>query len=181
MQPRDPSSVDADAIDLRASGAAGAPEPDAREPGASDDDVDPDNPFSLGTASPSAPVAAPEAASPPSGVRLRHRSDVVPAQPLGPGPIPGPVAGREGTLDLTDVGPAGADEGPGFLPAQPSQRRIWWMVIRLLASAGIIGIGTAVGAILGAAGVDTWLVALVVAALCVVLTAPLWSVRWTRR
>jgi hypothetical protein len=100
---------------------------------------------------------------------------------LGPGPIPGPIAGSEGTLDLTDVGPARADEGPEFLPAQPPQRRVWWMVIRLLASAAIIGIGTAVGAILGAAGVHSWLIALVVAAVCVVLTAPLWSVRRARR
>jgi len=175
VQPRDPSSVDADAIDLRAPGA----EADGREPAPPDDDVDPDNPFSLGTAGSS--TAASPAEAPPSGVRLRHRSDVVPAQPLGPGPMPGPVAGEDGTLDLTAVGPAGTHEGPEFLPAEPSQRRIWWMVIRLLASAGIIGIGTAVGAILGAAGVDSWLVALVVAALCVVLTAPLWSIRWARR
>jgi hypothetical protein len=180
VQPRDPSSVDADAIDLRASRAAGAPEPDDREPVASEDEVDPDNPFSLGSAGSSSTAASPQAA-PPSGVRLRHRSDVVPGQPLGPGPIPGPIAGRDGTLDLTHVGPAGVDEGPEFLPVEPSRRRVWWMVIRLLASAGIIGIGTTVGAILGAAGVDTWIAALVAAALSVVLTAPLWSMRWARR
>ena len=183
MQPRDPSSVDADAIDLRGRAPDGPSTGGDAEDGAEeleeldelDDSPDPDNPFLLG------PVVARHTAPPPSGLKLRHRGDLTPGRPLGPGPIPGPVAGVEGRLDLTIVGPAGLDEGPVLLPPEPSRRRGWWVVIRLLASAGIIGIGTGLGAILGAAGLATWLVALVVSFVCVGLAALLWSLRLARR
>jgi len=175
VQPRDPSSVDADTIDLR---AAAADDPDGASRGgigADEDGPDPDNFFSLG------PPVARHSAPPPSGVMVRRRGEATAGEPLGPDPIPGPIDGIHGVLDLTDVGPAAAGEGPELLPLEPSRRRGWWLVVRLVASAGIIGIGTVVGAVLGAAGLDAWLVALVVAAVCVVLAAPLWSLRLARR
>jgi hypothetical protein len=65
----------------------------------------------------------------------------------------------------------------GFLSAQPARRQPESALARLVATAGIVGIGTAVGAILGSADVDAWLVAMVVATLSVVLAAILWRSR----
>lgn len=68
-------------------------------------------------------------------------------------------------------------EVPGFLPVQPQRRAAESILVRLIATAGVIGIGTAVGAILGANDVKSWILALVVSALSVVLSAVLWRSR----
>jgi hypothetical protein len=49
--------------------------------------------------------------------------------------------------------------------------------MRLIATAGIVGVGTALGAILVAQDVTGWIVGLVVSALSVLLAALLWSSR----
>ena len=49
--------------------------------------------------------------------------------------------------------------------------------MRLVATGGIIGIGTALAAILDSQEVEAWIVGLVVAALSVLLAAILWSSR----
>lgn len=72
---------------------------------------------------------------------------------------------------------ADTSDGGGFLSAKPTRRQPESALARLVATAGIVGIGTAVGAILGAADVETWLVALIVATLSVVLAAILWRSR----
>ena len=51
------------------------------------------------------------------------------------------------------------------------------LLMRLIATAGIIGIGVAIGAILAASKVQGWITGLVVAAVSVVLSAILWSSR----
>ena len=48
---------------------------------------------------------------------------------------------------------------------------------RLTATIGIVAIGTAIGAILGALDVAHWVTGLVVALACVVLAAVLWTVK----
>lgn len=48
---------------------------------------------------------------------------------------------------------------------------------RLTATLGIVAIGTAIGAILGALDVAHWVTGLVVALACVVLAAVLWTVK----
>jgi hypothetical protein len=48
---------------------------------------------------------------------------------------------------------------------------------RLVTTVGIVGIGTALAAILGSQDVDAWIVGLVVAILSVVLAAVVWSAR----
>jgi hypothetical protein len=50
-------------------------------------------------------------------------------------------------------------------------------MVRIIATAGVIGIATAVGAILGAKDVSTWVISLVVSALSVLLAAVLWRSR----
>lgn len=46
---------------------------------------------------------------------------------------------------------------------------------KIVMTLGIVGIGTAVGAILGTQDVDAWIVALVVSVLSVIFAALLWS------
>ena len=49
--------------------------------------------------------------------------------------------------------------------------------MRFIATAGIVGVATGLGAILGAADVTAWIIALVVSTLSVVLAAVLWRSR----
>ena len=51
------------------------------------------------------------------------------------------------------------------------------LVVRLVATGGIIGIGVALGAILAASKVQGWIIGLVIAAVSVILAALLWSSR----
>ena len=65
----------------------------------------------------------------------------------------------------------------GFLPERPERRTFESVFARLVATAGIVGIGTAIGAILAAADVASWVAALVVSVVTVVLAAVLWRSR----
>ena len=65
----------------------------------------------------------------------------------------------------------------GFLPERPQRRTFESVFARLVATAGIVGIGTAIGAILVAADVAGWVAALVVSIVTVVLAAVLWRSR----
>ncbi len=51
------------------------------------------------------------------------------------------------------------------------------LLVRIVATGGVIGIGVALGAILAASKVQGWIIGLVVAAASVVLSAVLWSSR----
>jgi len=76
--------------------------------------------------------------------------------------------------------PAAAELGavtPGFLPPRPPRAEAESAVVRVIATAGVIGISTAVGAILAASSVSGWVIALVVSTLSVVLAAVLWRSR----
>ena len=64
------------------------------------------------------------------------------------------------------------------LDAQASKRRQAGMAFqRLTATIGIVGIGTAIGAILGTVDVSQWVTGLVVSLACVVLAGVLWTVK----
>jgi hypothetical protein len=75
--------------------------------------------------------------------------------------------------------PANADApvGGGFLPERPERRTFESVFARVVATAGIVGIGTALGAILGAADVAAWIAGLVVSIVTVALAAMLWRSR----
>ncbi|HUJ64716.1 MAG TPA: hypothetical protein VLX59_04195 [Acidimicrobiales bacterium] len=76
------------------------------------------------------------------------------------------------------VGQVGAPPGePGFLPASPPRASLESAVVRLVATAGVVGIGTALGAILASSGVAGWIIGLAVSVVCVVLAALLWRSR----
>jgi hypothetical protein len=71
--------------------------------------------------------------------------------------------------------PAARDTG--FLPAEPSRRAPETVLVRVVANAGVVGIGTALGAILNANDVEGWITGLVVSAVSVILAAILWRSR----
>ena len=49
--------------------------------------------------------------------------------------------------------------------------------MRLIATGGIVGIGTAIAAIMASQGVAGWILGIVVAGVSVILAAVLWSAR----
>lgn len=78
---------------------------------------------------------------------------------------------------------AGADGSPqgrqgNMLPTRQRRRSALERVfVRLIATAGIVGIGVGLGAVLSSNKVQGWIVGLVVALVTVVLAALLWSSR----
>lgn len=74
---------------------------------------------------------------------------------------------------------SGASAGEGFLPTRKPRGRGGpeSAFVRIVATAGIVAIGVALGAILVSEKVEGWIVGLVVAAVSVILAAVLWSSR----
>jgi protein-S-isoprenylcysteine O-methyltransferase Ste14 len=65
-----------------------------------------------------------------------------------------------------------------MLPGRQRRRsRIERLLVRLIATGGVIGIGVALGAILTSNQVQGWIIGLVVAVVSIVLSAMLWSSR----
>ncbi len=64
-----------------------------------------------------------------------------------------------------------------MIPGRKRRRGLESVVMRLIATGGIIGIGTAIAAILGSQDVHHWITGLVVATVSVILAAILWSSR----
>jgi hypothetical protein len=77
----------------------------------------------------------------------------------------------------------GTDEAPqasggNMLPGRQGRRFVVERVlIRLVATGGIVGIGVLLGAVLGSNNVQGWIMGLVIALVTVVLSALLWSSR----
>ena len=69
------------------------------------------------------------------------------------------------------------EPGGTFLPERHGRRGFESLHVRLVATGGIVGIGTALAAILGSQDVDYWITGLAVAAVSVLLAAVLWSSR----
>jgi len=74
---------------------------------------------------------------------------------------------------------ASAERSPskGFLSPSPKRRAFESVFVRLVATAGVVGVGTALGAILAANDVAGWIVGLTVSLTSVVLAALLWRSR----
>jgi len=69
------------------------------------------------------------------------------------------------------------DDDPTFIPAHRRRLGVESFFVRLVATGGIVGIGTALAAILGSQDVAAWIIGLAVALLSVILAAILWSSR----
>jgi protein-S-isoprenylcysteine O-methyltransferase Ste14 len=65
-----------------------------------------------------------------------------------------------------------------MLPGRERRRTgIERLLVRLIATGGVIGIGVALGAILRSSNVQGWIIGLVVAIVSVILSGILWSSR----
>jgi protein-S-isoprenylcysteine O-methyltransferase Ste14 len=65
-----------------------------------------------------------------------------------------------------------------MLPGRQGRRfAVERVLVRLVATAGIVGVGVLLGAVLGSSNVQGWIMGLVVAIVSVVLSALLWSSR----
>jgi hypothetical protein len=70
------------------------------------------------------------------------------------------------------------EPAPNMLPGRQRRRLgIERMLVRLVATGGVIGVGVALGAILSSSNVQGWIIGLVVAIVSVILSAILWSSR----
>jgi protein-S-isoprenylcysteine O-methyltransferase Ste14 len=67
--------------------------------------------------------------------------------------------------------------GPGFLPATPGRREAESVFVRIIATAGVVGIGTLLGALLTANDVAGWIIGLVVSLVSVAIAGVLWRSR----
>ena len=76
-------------------------------------------------------------------------------------------------------GRSASREAPGNMLPDRGKRRfgIERLLVRLIATFGIIGVGVALGAILAASKVQGWIAGLVVAGVSVILAGLLWSSR----
>jgi hypothetical protein len=72
---------------------------------------------------------------------------------------------------------AGREEPGAFLPRRSRRSAVESFFARLVATGGIIGVGTAIGAGMAAGNVSGWLIGLVVSGVTVLLAAVLWSSR----
>jgi hypothetical protein len=65
-----------------------------------------------------------------------------------------------------------------MLPGRERRRtRVERLLVRLIATGGIIGIGVAIGAIMASSKSQGWLIGVVISVVSVVLAAILWSSR----
>jgi protein-S-isoprenylcysteine O-methyltransferase Ste14 len=77
-----------------------------------------------------------------------------------------------------EASPKPRPPGDGMLPPRKRRRfAVETVFMRLVATAGVVGIGVAVAAVMGSSDVDSWIIGLVVALLSVILAAILWSSR----
>lgn len=86
---------------------------------------------------------------------------------------PEPAADTPAHEPVTDA----RSERGVMIPERAGRSRIETFVMRLVATAGIIGIGVAIAAIMSSQKSQGWLIGLVVAIVSVILAAFLWSSR----
>ena len=167
-------------------GGGAAPRPRERDPGESDV-----------VAAPGERGLSDSEVAPVGGEGVPGESEVA---PVGGEGVPdesevAPVGG-EGVPGESEVAPVSGEGGPDELDAASARRRrerersgnmlprrerrrflIERLLMRLVATCGIVGIGTALGAILVSSNVRGWITGFVVALVSVMLSAILWSSR----
>jgi hypothetical protein len=72
---------------------------------------------------------------------------------------------------------AGPPPGETMLPQRRGRMVVETIFMRIVATAGVVGICVAIAAILGSQSVEAWIIGLVVSVVSVVLAAALWSSR----
>jgi hypothetical protein len=98
-------------------------------------------------------------------------------QDIGSAPWPDESAERFAPVAVDTETSSSAAAHEGFLPSQPERYGSESVLVRLVATIGVVAIGTAVGSILIANAVAGWISSLVVASVSVALAAVLWRSR----
>jgi hypothetical protein len=80
---------------------------------------------------------------------------------------------KEGLPPPEGQAPA-APPAEGFLPKRPERRPAESAFVRVVATAGIVGVATAVAAIMASQDVDGWVIGLVASLISVIVAAFLW-------
>jgi hypothetical protein len=80
-------------------------------------------------------------------------------------------------VDEPRTATASTESRRGFIPTGPPRPKAESVLVRVVASAGVVAIGTALGAILVAQDIAGWIVGLVVSIVSLVLAAVLWRSR----
>jgi hypothetical protein len=84
----------------------------------------------------------------------------------------------EAAADSPSRGRHGRDTAPNMLPGRERRRfGIERVLVRLIATCGIVGIGVAIAAIMVSNKSQSWLIGVVVSGVSVILSAILWSSR----
>jgi hypothetical protein len=103
------------------------------------------------------------------------------SQPQTAAPVyePGGESTAQPAAEASAAAPDAAREGRGNMLPRRGRRRFGLerILVRLIATFGIIAIGVALGAILAASKVQGWIIGLVVAGVSVILAGLLWSSR----
>jgi hypothetical protein len=87
------------------------------------------------------------------------------------------VASRSPGPPVEEQAAVSAEANEGFLSTRPPRSGSESVLVRVVATVGVIAIGTALGAILVANNVAGWIASLVVATVSVALAAVLWRSR----
>ena len=88
---------------------------------------------------------------------------------------PEPAAHEEHPAERDETSARG--RGSSFLPPRAGRWGVESLFVRVVATGGIVGIGTALAAILGWQDVAAWIIGIVVSGVTVLLAALLWSSR----
>ncbi len=95
-----------------------------------------------------------------------------------PGTVPEEEGGRSPAPERDRTGHRERTRDRGvMIPVRAGRSFIETLLMRLVATAGIIGIGVAIAAIMHSQKSEGWLIGLVVSAVSVILAAVLWSSR----
>ena len=109
----------------------------------------------------------------PEPVRVQH-DDVPPAAPARSGP----GAEREARRTAREERRGPRTERPGvMIPNRRKRLPLEAPLMRVVATAGIVGIAVVIAAIMGSQGSQAWLIGLVASLASLILAAVLWSSR----
>jgi hypothetical protein len=106
-----------------------------------------------------------ELPQPPTADERQGPSQVIQPEPVASGDDQSAGAVESQTVD------------EGFLPSRPERLGSESVLVRLVATIGVVAIGTALGAILVANDIAGWITGLAVSAVSVALAAVLWRSR----
>jgi len=79
--------------------------------------------------------------------------------------------------DFADQDPPADEPRETMLPSRRERPPLESAFVRVVATGGVVGIGVALGAILGSQNVQGWIIGLAVALVSVIVSAILWSSR----